>query len=247
MDVEGIERATLEAVSPDAVVEMPDWLVALDPGTISRARSAAPLRHDLGPERLDDIEALYAQAGLPAAFRLSDAPGLDAVRVELTRRGYRSEWATVVKLGEVAAMAALSDAPAEVAESPDEAWGQVFLGEGFDPVDGACRVRALGRANGSVFASVREEGRALAVGVASFSHGWASIHGMRTEMAHRGKGLAGRVLAGLARAAEARGIARVFLQVEEGNAPARALYRRAGFAPAWRYWYWGKPTPARSR
>ncbi|MBC7168334.1 GNAT family N-acetyltransferase, partial [Phenylobacterium sp.] len=42
----------------------------------------------------------------------------------------------------------------------------------------------------------------------------------------------------LAAAAAERGVARMFLQVEEGNAPARALYARAGFAPLWRYHYW---------
>jgi ribosomal protein S18 acetylase RimI-like enzyme len=49
------------------------------------------------------------------------------------------------------------------------------------------------------------------------------------------------VLAGLAGEARARGIERAFLQVEEKNTPARALYRRAGFAPAWRYFYWSRP------
>ena len=128
--------------------------------------------------------------------------------------------------------------PADVAARPDDAWAAVFLGEGFDPVDGACRVRAFSRAPDAVYASVRDDGRTLAVGIASFGFGWASIHGMWTDRAHRGRGLAGRVLAGLADAARARGIDRVFLQVEEGNAPARALYARAGFTPVWRYVYW---------
>ena len=64
---------------------------------------------------------------------------------------------------------------------------------------------------------------------------------MRTVQAARGRGLAGRVLAGLAGAALERGYERVFLQVEAGNEPALALYRRAGFAPAWTYRYWHRP------
>ena len=70
------------------------------------------------------------------------------------------------------------------------------------------------------------------------SQGWCSIHGMRTLPAQRGRGLAGRILAGLADDAAARQLTRVFLQVEEGNDAALALYRRAGFATAWRYHYW---------
>jgi N-acetylglutamate synthase len=45
-------------------------------------------------------------------------------------------------------------------------------------------------------------------------------------------------LAALAQQAIARGIDRLFLQVDEGNAPALALYQRAGFQTAWRYHYW---------
>ena len=67
------------------------------------------------------------------------------------------------------------------------------------------------------------------------------MRGVRTLPSHRGRWLAARVLAGLADAATARTLERVFLQVEEGNAPAIALYGRAGFTTAWRYHYWRKP------
>ena len=90
---------------------------------------------------------------------------------------------------------------------------------------------------GAVYAAAREEGRTLAVGVASFGHGWAGIHGMRTDARCRGRGLASTVLAALGRAIQARGVDRVFLQVTEDN-DARSLYRKAGFQEAWRYRYW---------
>jgi len=84
---------------------------------------------------------------------------------------------------------------------------------------------------------VREGGRTAAVGVVSFGHGWAGVHGMRTALDRRGAGFASRLLALFGAAARARQIHRVFLQVEEAN-PAQALYRRAGFETAWRYHYW---------
>lgn len=54
-----------------------------------------------------------------------------------------------------------------------------------------------------------------------------------------------RVLAALAQAALDRGIDRVFLQVEEPNTAARALYAKAGFRTAWRYAYWRRPARLR--
>ena len=129
---------------------------------------------------------------------------------------------------------------ADIAAQPDEGWAAVFLGEGFDPVDGASRVKTLSRAPGTLFASIREDGRTVAAGAAAFGHGWASVHGMRTAQACRGRGLAARVLASLADAASARGYPRMFLQVEAHNPPAQSLYRRAGFEPAWTYAYWRK-------
>lgn len=242
-DVEAIERATVAAVAPRETLETGGWLVALDPGTIRRAGSAVPLSHDLEPdaEILDAIEAAYGERGLAPAFRIADAPGLQGVREELARRGYRSEQPTLVKIGNAGGMiAAARGEPAPVAAAPDAGWAQVFTSEGFDPADGASRVAALTRSPDAVYGGVAQGGRTLAVGAAAFGHGWTSVHGMRTDKARRGEGLAGRVLAGLAHAAQARGIEQVFLQVEEANEGARSLYRRCGFQRAWRYLYWSR-------
>lgn len=231
----------MAAVAPDATAEIGGFLVAMDGGSIRRASSAVPLRHDLphNPAALDRIESAYAERRLPPAFRVSDAPDLEGVRAALLARGYRPEQPTLVQLGAVTDLLTLAQ-PGEVADAPDESWSAVFLGPGFDARDGAFRVRNLSRSPGAVFGSVREAGEAIAVGAGAFGHGFLSIHGMRTRQARRGEGLAGRVLAALALAAQARGVDRCFLQVEEANAPARALYARAGFVPAWRYFYWSR-------
>lgn len=241
-DIESIERATVAAVSPEAVEEFQGWLLPYDGGTVSRAHSAVPLRHapfDVG--MVDQIEARYRARGLRAVFRLANEACFDGLRQELAGRGYRAGKPVLVQVATVHAMRKTSAAtPAETTDSPDAAWAALFLAEGFDPVDGASRVKALSRAHGSVYASVRENGKTVAAGAGAFSHGWASVHGMRTDQGFRGRGLAGRVLAGIADIALRRDIARVFLQVEDVNVSALALYRRAGFETAWSYDYWRK-------
>ena len=199
--IEAIERATVAAVAPEHVDSLPGWLLPMDRGTISRGKSAVPLRHeapDADPVNLlDAIEAAYRARGFQPMFRLADTPCFDAVREALTTRAYRAGVPVLVQTADVGHMRTVSaGVPADADPSPDAAWLALFLGPGFDAVDGASRSQSLSRAPDSVFASVRDGGRTLAVGAGAFSSGWASVHGMRTLQSHRGQGLAGRRVGG---------------------------------------------------
>lgn len=241
-DVEAIERATVAAVSPQAHEEVAGWLLPFDTGTVNRAKSAVPLAHGVPDVAvIEAVEARYAARGLPAMWRLPDIAAFDSFGDLLRARGYAAGKATHVQTAATARVMAVSPGSlAQTSPRPDAAWAAVFVGEGFDPVDGASRVATLGRAPGALFASIREGEATVAAGMGGFSHGWASVHGMRTALHCRGRGLAGRVLATLAHAARQRGIERIFLQVEASNEAALALYRRAGFGTAWTYSYWKK-------
>jgi GNAT superfamily N-acetyltransferase len=236
-EIAALERDTVAAVAPPEMLEIAGWLVPLDDGTIGRAKSAAPLSHDIGPEAIGEIEQAYRDRGLKPAFRIAEVPSLASVCAALAARGFAPEQPTIFKTGSISELAAFSNGSAHILARPDEAWGAVFLGEGFDPADGAHRIQALTRSPDAIYGAAGEAGATHAVGVMSFGRAWAGIHGMRTAPAHRGRGYAAAILAALGRAAGARGVARVFLQVEELN-PARRIYRRAGFSPVWRYHYW---------
>ena len=239
-EVEGIERATVETVGPEGVEERDGWLLAFDRGTIGRAKCAVPLSHDdCDAGVIAPIEARYAEHGVPAQFRLPEIASFAAMHAALASAGYRGDRLSLVQIAAAIAVRALVENPeVTTADKTDHAWGRVFLGDGFDPVDGASRVKALSRAPDAVYASVRDGDGAIAAGAASFGHGWASIHAMRTALARRREGLAGRILSALAQVALDRGYERIFLQVEENNEGAQSLYARAGFANAWRYAYW---------
>ncbi|MBC5766425.1 GNAT family N-acetyltransferase [Ramlibacter albus] len=241
-DPESIELATLDAVPPQATERLRDWVLAYDDGTVGRAHSAVPLRHDsCEPEVLQEIERRYASRGLEPMLRLARIPAFSPLRNELEQRGWRAQKPTAVEVATCESVAASgAEIDVEFTDAPTARWSEVFLGEGFDPVDGASRLGILRRARSSVFATVTVEDKVAAVGSAGYSQGWCGIHGMRTAPAFRGRGFAGGIIAAFAREALSRGLTRAFLQVEQGNARARSIYARAGFGEAWVYEYWAR-------
>ncbi|MGE0098347.1 MAG: GNAT family N-acetyltransferase [Hydrogenophaga sp.] len=244
-DIETLERATLQAVAPEAVEILPGWLLPMDGGTVGRAHSAVPLSHEQ-PDTgvLNAIVNRYEARGFAPVFRLPDIDAFHGMHRALQRQGFTRRQPTLTQTARVADLLAMPAGLAgELAAAPDAAWLAMFLGEGLDPVDGISRARSLARAAGTMYASWREDGQTLACGAASFSHGWLGVHGMRTAAAQRGRGLAARLLRTMAQEAERRGIERVFLQVDASNAPALSLYRRLGFGTAWPYAYWRRTQP----
>jgi ribosomal protein S18 acetylase RimI-like enzyme len=241
-DIASIERATLDAVCPAEVHEIPGWLLPFDPLPVGRARSAVPLAHmPLSPAELLPIEAYYQQRDRPTVFRLPESLISPEIGNALQAMGYVGTQAVLVQVAELAGLLRLAPPDAAtLSATPSAAWASVYTADGFDPVDGANRVQLLSRSRHVVYACVSEGGQALAAGTGSISQGWLSIHGMRTAPGAQGRGLASRILAGLAAHAAAQAVHRVFLQVEHDNVVAQGLYRKAGFATAWRYHYWRK-------
>ena len=242
--IASLERATLDAVAPVEQEQFDAWILPFDKSTIGRATSAVPLRHhNIDPSTLEQIEARYTVRGLQAAFRIADVPNLAPLTERLSHMGYSATQPTLVQIGDIKTLLALESAEQILIErSASDTWASVYTAEGFDPVDGAHRVQALSRSQCVVYATINRGDQAIAAGTASMSQGWIGIHGMRTVISARGKGLATGILQGLARSAAQNSYERVYLQVEANNSPALALYRRAGFQTAWRYHYWRKAT-----
>jgi ribosomal protein S18 acetylase RimI-like enzyme len=240
IDIELLERATLDAVGPAEIGALPGWLLPFDNSTVGRAISAVPLRHaDLDPTMIAEIELRYTQRGLKTQFRIADVPGLMNLQQGLLSRGYTAQQPTLTLTGTVGQWpGVLPGHDVQLSLQPTKAWASVYTSGDFDPVDGANRVRALSRGKCLVYASLSDASGEIAAGTASFSQGWASLHGLRTVAHARGKGCASAVIAALGHESRKKKVERCFLQVEEGNAPAINLYRSLGFQTAWLYHYW---------
>ncbi len=253
--IEAIERATLDAVAPSYVAHVQGWLVPFDQGSVDRAKSAVPITHAAPDIRaLDLILAMYEQgvtdhgiclaSSQSAQFRLPDVQNFDPLKAELSSRGFVVGRPTHVQIAEPNA---LVSAP-EILNWPyrlvlntqaDQTWASVYRRQGFDIRDAEHRIRVLSLATDAVYGTlVDQDGLAVAAGVMAFSHGWASVHGMRTDPLFQGLGLATQLLAGFGRHALKRSFSQVFLQVEADNERALTLYKRIGFKAQWQYSYW---------
>jgi GNAT superfamily N-acetyltransferase len=242
IDIEALERATLDAVAPPEIVEIDGWLLPLDRSTIGRAISAVPIRHDaLLPQQIDEIETIYRSYGLHTQFRMPDQDSCRNMHAVLELKGYRPVQPTLVQVATANTnLSSTPQSPVQISAEPSMEWKSVYLANGFDPVDGANRIKALSRSVFVQYAHINDGSTPVASGTASCSHGWVGLHGMRTIPQARGRGLATAIINALIKDALRAGPKNLYLQVEEANTGAVRLYRGMGFSTAWRYHYWKK-------
>ncbi len=89
------------------------------------------------------------------------------------------------------------------------------------------------------------EGRIVAYGVLMLAPGEAQLLNLSVVHDARREGIGAALLEQFVLDARRLGAEQIFLEVRVGNAPAIALYERAGFAPVGRRdgYYPGRPTP----
>jgi len=123
-----------------------------------------------------------------------------------------------------------------VSPEPDDAWAARYHYRGQDHLPPVAR-QVLTSAREQSFVSIRDGGEVLAIARLSIAAGWAGLTAVEVHPGHRRQGLGVAITAAACRVAEQRGVPRVFLQAEVGNAPAQALYQRLGFRYSHRYHY----------
>ncbi|MQS08934.1 GNAT family N-acetyltransferase [Streptomyces alkaliphilus] len=221
-----------------------DWLCRAAGGWTRRANSAVPL----GPGAPDvkRITAWYARRGLPPQLAVTTgaAGAHELTAATLTAAGWTASGHAVTLVGSLAALADREPDPRVViGREPDARWLRGYPNAHRDP--GTAR-RVLAAGPGVRFATVPDpeagpDAPPRAVGRCTVDGRWAGFAAVEVAPAQRRRGLAGAVIAELARRALAGGASAAWLQVEVDNAPARALYAGAGFAEHHHYHYLRMP------
>ncbi|OLO31059.1 N-acetyltransferase [Streptomyces sp. MNU77] len=246
-----LAAVTARAWQPVESEALGDWRLRAAGGFTRRANSALPLGDPGLPvgEALGRVRDWYEERGLPAYVQT--ATGAEGTQellcAELERHGWRREVSAEVR---IAALAPVGDLEADVravrlTREPDAAWLARYqrfstpgphvlrvLGSGpsvwFATVPGA--TEATGHA-----ADAGPDAAPAAIGRCVVDGRWAGFMAVEVAPEHRRRGLATTVMAALARRALDEGASAAWLQVEEDNEGARALYDGMGFAAHHRY------------
>lgn len=236
-----LAAVTARAWQPVESEPLGEWRLRAAGGFTRRANSALPLGDPgmrLG-EAFGRVERWYEERGLPAYIQTATgAEGTqETLCAELERHGWRREVTAEVR---IAALAPVGDLDADVTavrltREPDEAWLSRY--QRFS-TPGPHVLRVLGSGPAVWFATVAGEagGEApAAIGRCVVDGRWAGFMAVEVAPEHRRRGLATSVMAALARRALDEGASAAWLQVEEDNEGARALYDGMGFAAHHRY------------
>jgi GNAT superfamily N-acetyltransferase len=239
------------ATAPALVRALDGWQLRSSPDApFRRANSVLP-NGELTETSLEDaiqaVEAFYAERARPARFHVSAAAQPSDLDQVLEARGYVIEAPVVVMAAGATIVIGRTQQHIEsggrvTAERGKRQWERANAALHGDVQDARERVLAYGRAihslKGPATAVVAPKwGEPVSIGFGVLDQGWTGIFGMGTRPEARRRGAATAVLHTLAQWAVDHDAPRLYLQVEEGNVGARALYTDAGFVETYRYHY----------
>ena len=244
-----IEDAGLNASAPPQQRWVDGWIVRFSPGKAQRARCINAVAEGRGPlsARLASCQALYRKAGLRPLFRIT--PFSQPARLDewLAQRGYQRFGDTHVMVCSHLPRQAEAAVPAGsiIQAVASEAYAHI-VGE-FRGTPLAGRLAHAERLrhspvpyHGLVLRTA--DGQVLACGQAVIEDDLVGLYDVFTAPQARGRGLSRWLCALLLAQAREQGARIGYLQVDAGNAPARAVYRRLGFVDGYDYHYRALPS-----
>ncbi|MFI9821755.1 GNAT family N-acetyltransferase [Streptomyces sp. NPDC052013] len=241
---EELARVAARAWRPVESERLGEWELRAAEGFTRRANSVLPLGDPGMPldAALDAVRRWYGERGLPAYIQTATgAEGTQELLCgELERRGWVREVTAELWIGGLAPLADPGQEPSGVvlAREADEAWLARYQRKGVSQV----ALQVLGGGPSVWFATVPgDAGVPAAIGRCVVDGRWAGFAAVEVDPERRRQGLATAVMAALARQALAEGASAAWLQVEEDNGGARAMYERLGFAAHHAYHHYREP------
>lgn len=219
-------------------------------GKAQRARCIQTVADGCLPlaERVALCAAVLAQPGLPMVVRITPFSRPERLDTALAELGYHLLDDTLVMIA--------TQWPTQAEPLPAgcqlERVGHAAFAEAVGSLRGSPGGQRAAQAERLAASPVPYQGwvlsrtgdaRVLACGQTASEGDLVGLYDVFTHPAVRRQGLASRLCVALLNHARADGACVAYLQVDAGNAPARAIYRRLGFVDAYHYHY-RTPDPA---
>lgn len=240
---EALERIAAAGWPAPDQAHLGEWLLRAAGGWTARGNSALPIG-DPGRtllEAVDAVEAWYHEHGLPPKITVADPVG-GRLTAELTRRGWTPAPPTLVQTAQLGAEDQ-NHPGVRLDAAPPEAWFTAVAGYKGALPEPARRILTgvpLARYAG-IYA---DDGGPLAVGrgvIADADRRWLGISLVAVDPSRRRQGLGRAVVHALAGWGTREGATDAYLQVEEHNTVAVAMYAGLGFTTHHAYVTWTAP------
>jgi len=240
-----IEEAGLNAVQTQRQLFHDGWLLRLSPGKAKRGRSVQPHFGSTLPlaKKIAHCERVYQAHDLPTLFRITPFCRPAELDEALARRGYVAFDPTLVQAASIGAPIDEDvDGVAVTVLPMDEFVEAVGALRGSSAAQRAAHLERLAHTPLAVQGVVaRIDGRVVASGQVTLEDSLAGVYDMVTTQSMRRQGIATSIVGVLLAWAHERGAKHAYLQVNEDNAAALAVYRKFGFRTIYAYHYRARP------
>ena len=242
-EIRRIEAAASRAWPAKHQLQHGGWLLRATEGVTRRANSVLPLGSPPETnleEALDAVQAFYQQHQLPIRFQLTSASLPSNLDEALDAVGFIVDMRVQVRTAPLQEILVEDiKVPIVVFGTPIPDWFHAYQRfAGFDSKTMKVRQEILKRIpSEKAFATAILHEKVVGTGIAVVDGDLLGLFGLITDPAVRRQGIATSITQSLILWGMNRGATHGYLQVEEHNDPAKALYSSLGFEETYTYWY----------
>ena len=241
--IQMIEDFSLNAWPSHQIQFYDGWLLRFSYFYTHRTNSVEQIGPSSIPleEKIDFCEDAYRRWGTPAIFKITPLLPEDFEQ-RLIRRNYQVQHITQVMLLDYASwFTQKPEVPVLLERTINDRWiNGLFSLKGTTNAIHRQIVPSMYRAipKETISASVSNtKGQIIAIGLGILDRDYIGIYAIHVHPRYRGRGLARSICRALLDAGNQRGLSGAYLQVVEGNFPAKTLYSSLGFQDFYKYWF----------
>lgn len=240
-DIAGLERAAAEAMPALVTEPLGDWLMRASEGYTGRANSVLPLGDPGMPfsQALEKIRTFYVHHNLPPLFDVPLPLGRPVARA-LQDHGYEPIVSSLVMSIDLPDLITATPGQPLFDHTPTPTPQMLELITGRRGTLPKAAQHVLTQVKTITFIGHEADGKLLAMARGTVTNRWLGIFHVETAASARRQGLARAAVGNLARWADKHGARRAYLQVQEDNAAAIALYESLGLKTHHTYTRYGR-------